>query len=139
MFAKHNNILEDKAGQVAAILNTIRGAADQPKSGQKNAIRVSTNCTASDFLTSGSALPKRSVPTPSWRWVLDAKGKLTDSGSMIEAKLRPYRSYLRFQRNSYIKALKAVGMNPQQIRKALEKQMSERLGITRITHISKAE
>lgn len=72
-----------------------------------------------------------------WR-ILDAKGKVTDGGSMIEAKLRPYRSYLRFQRNSYIKALKALGMNPQQIRKALEKQMSERLSITRITHISKA-
>lgn len=73
-----------------------------------------------------------------WR-ILDAKGKLTDGGSMIEAKLRPYRSYLRFQRNSYIKALKAIEMSPQQIRKALEKQMSERLSITRITHIAKTD
>ena len=58
---------------------------------------------------------------------------------MIEAKLRPYRSYLRFQRNIHIKALKSLGMTPQQIRKTLEKQTGERLSITRISHISKAD
>lgn len=62
-----------------------------------------------------------------WR-VLDAATELrSESESMIEVKLRRFASFRRYQRNRYIEALAAVGLDDSQIRERIRVELGEEL------------
>lgn len=50
----------------------------------------------------------------------------------IEVDLRPYESYLRFQRNRYIETLDAAGHSPKDIQEALRARLGETVTIRHI-------
>lgn len=70
-----------------------------------------------------------------WR-ILDADESLHD-GNMIQAAIRPYRSYLRFQRNRYIETLAALDVPSSVIREMLKRQLGEEISERHIFNLSK--
>lgn len=53
----------------------------------------------------------------------------------IELKMRPFRSFLRYQRNRHIKALAAAGMRAEAIRKQVQIDLCERLSKRHILRV----
>lgn len=60
----------------------------------------------------------------------------SESESMIEVQLRRLASYHRFQRNRFIEALAASGMQDRQIRDALQLQLGEKLSLSHISRLA---
>ena len=72
-----------------------------------------------------------------WRQ-LSADPALRDDDNQIEIRLRPIRSYERYQRNRYIDTLVAAGLKPSQIRTMLKTDLGERLSPTQIRRLTAA-
>lgn len=72
-----------------------------------------------------------------WRQ-LSADPALRDDDNQIEIRLRPIRSYERYQRNRYIDTLVASGLKPSQIRTMLKTDLGERLSPTQIRRLTAA-
>lgn len=72
-----------------------------------------------------------------WRQ-LSADPALRDDDNQIEIRLRPVRSYERYQRNRYIDTLVASGLKPSQIRQMLKVDLNERLSPTQIRRLTAA-
>lgn len=70
-----------------------------------------------------------------WR-ILDADESI-HKDRMIEFPIRPYRSYLRFQRNRYIETLAALGVPSSVIREMLKRQLGEEISERHIFNLSK--
>lgn len=76
-----------------------------------------------------------------WR-ILDAddamlaNGHLRGAGMVIEVRLRPYRSYLRFQRNRYIETLAALKVPCATIRDMLKRQLGEEISERHISNLT---
>lgn len=73
-----------------------------------------------------------------WR-ILDADPATWHNETILRVRLRPYRSYLRYQRNRYIEALTAQGLKPDEIRQRLRKQLGEDVSHRHITRLAKAD
>lgn len=69
-----------------------------------------------------------------WR-VLDSDPSLLNESELIEVSLRPYRSYLRFQRNRYIETLTKMGLTAAEIRMRIDQELCEKLSDRHITRI----
>lgn len=59
-----------------------------------------------------------------WR-IWDAH--LEHGENMLNVSIRPYRSYLKFQRNRYIESLFGMGMKPCEIRAAVKNNLGEKI------------
>lgn len=57
----------------------------------------------------------------------------------ILVKLRPYRSYLRFQRNRYIETLVEAGHDVQSVCEAVEKMLGEKVSKRHISRIARGK
>jgi hypothetical protein len=66
-----------------------------------------------------------------WR-IFDAEPLFHTEKGDLEVRLRPYRSYLRYQRNRYIEELSSQGYTPQQIREAVRLNLCEQIGLRHI-------
>lgn len=69
-----------------------------------------------------------------WR-ILDADDSLHED-NMVQAHLRPYRSYLRFQRNRYIETLAALRVPCSTIRDMLKRQLGEEISERHIFNLA---
>lgn len=69
-----------------------------------------------------------------WR-VLDADESLHED-NMVQAHLRPYRSYLRFQRNRYIETLASLRVPCATIREMLKRQLGEEISERHIFNLA---
>lgn len=69
-----------------------------------------------------------------WR-ILDADESLHED-NMVKAYLRPYRSYLRFQRNRYIETLAALKVPCATIRDMLKRQLGEEISERHIFNLA---
>lgn len=69
-----------------------------------------------------------------WR-ILDADESLHED-NMVKAHLRPYRSYLRFQRNRYIETLAALKVPCAMIRDMLKRQLGEEISERHIFNLA---
>jgi len=69
-----------------------------------------------------------------WR-ILDADESLHED-NMVQAHLRPYRSYLRFQRNRYIETLAALRVPCATIREMLKSQLGEEISERHIFNLA---
>lgn len=71
-----------------------------------------------------------------WR-ILDADETLRDGKeNMVQAYIRPYRSYLRFQRNRYIETLAALKVPCSTIREMLKRQLGEEISERHIFNLA---
>lgn len=73
-----------------------------------------------------------------WR-IIDADPSAWHNDTILRVRLRPYRSYLRYQRNRYIEALTAQGLKPDEIQRRLRKQLGEDVSHRHITRLAKAD
>lgn len=72
-----------------------------------------------------------------WR-ILDAEASVrSNKTEMIQPLLRPFRSYLRFQRNRYIEALAGRGLQPREIQEAIKRDLCERVSIRHVSRIAR--
>ncbi len=72
-----------------------------------------------------------------WR-IFDAEASVRSNRTeMLQPLLRPYRSYLRFQRNRYIEALCAGGMQPKEIQEAVKRDLCEKVSLRHISRIAR--
>lgn len=71
-----------------------------------------------------------------WR-ILDADPSTWHNETILRIRLRPYRSYLRYQRNRYIEALTAQGLKPDEIQRRLQRQLGETVSHRHITRLGK--
>jgi hypothetical protein len=69
-----------------------------------------------------------------WRR-LSADPALRNDDDQIELRLRPFRSFERYQRNRYIDTLVASGMKPSQIHEMLQVDLGERLSYRHIKRL----
>ena len=72
-----------------------------------------------------------------WR-ILDGDPGNWHNDTTLRVRLRPYRSYLRFQRNRFIEALAAQGLRPDEIRVRLRRQLGEDVSHRHITRLAKS-
>lgn len=70
-----------------------------------------------------------------WR-ILDAEPSIQGERSDLEMRLRPYRSYLRYQRNRYIEALCAAGLSVNEIQERVQADLCERISLRHISRIA---
>lgn len=73
-----------------------------------------------------------------WR-ILDADPSTWHNETILRIRLRPYRSYLRYQRNRYIEALTAQGLKPEEIQRRLQRQLGESVSHRHITRLGKGD
>lgn len=69
-----------------------------------------------------------------WR-ILDGDESLHED-NMVQAHLRPYRSYLRFQRNRYIETLASLRVPCAMIREMLKRQLGEEISERHIFNLA---
>lgn len=67
-----------------------------------------------------------------WRRLDREQGFRNTQRFMIEVDIRPYKSYLKFQRNRYIETLAASGRRPEEIRAALHERLGETVSTNHI-------
>ena len=72
-----------------------------------------------------------------WRQ-LSADPALRNDDDQIELRLRPFRSYERYQRNRYIDTLAAAGLKPSQIHEMVRTELGEKLSFRHIERLAKA-
>jgi len=70
-----------------------------------------------------------------WR-ILDSDPSLHTEKGDIELHLRPFRSYLRYQRNRYIEALVEQGFSVTEIRDKVRRMLCERISLRHISRIA---
>lgn len=71
-----------------------------------------------------------------WR-IIDADDSMRmDKDNMIHAMIRPYRSYLRFQRNRYIETLASLKVPCATIRDMLKRQLGEEISERHIFNLA---
>lgn len=70
-----------------------------------------------------------------WRLLDRARPEWSDRLGVIEVQLRPYQSYLRFQRNRYIETLHEQGRTPAEIHEALQATLGEVVSARHISRI----
>lgn len=73
-----------------------------------------------------------------WR-ILDAELSIRTDEGAIALRLRPFRSYLRFQRNRYIEALCGAGLEVREIQLAVRKRLSEHISIRHISRLARGK
>ena len=71
-----------------------------------------------------------------WR-ILDAEETFQHHKGNLEINLRRYSSYIRFQRNEYIRALAKEGLDAKEISVLLSRQLCEKIEISHIKDIIK--
>lgn len=69
-----------------------------------------------------------------WRFI-DGEPTFQSESGGLELRLRPYRSYLRYQRNRYIESLAAEGKTPVEIQRLVRKMLGEQISVRRIYRI----
>lgn len=69
-----------------------------------------------------------------WR-VIDADPACRSDKGDLELRLRPYRSYLRYQRNRFIEQLGASGKTAREIREIVKLSLCERISERHISRI----
>lgn len=69
-----------------------------------------------------------------WR-ILDSDQSIRSEKGDLETTLRPYSSYLRFQRNRYIEALVQQGLGVREIQAAVREQLCEVISLRHISRI----
>jgi hypothetical protein len=72
-----------------------------------------------------------------WR-LLSSKPELRDDDDQIELRLRPFRSYERYQRNRYIDTLVAAGLKPIEIYAMVHSELGEKLSRRHIERLAQA-
>lgn len=72
-----------------------------------------------------------------WRQ-LSSDPALRNDDDQIELRLRPFRSYERYQRNRYIDTLAAAGLKPSQIHEMVRLELGEKLSFRHIERLAKA-
>lgn len=72
-----------------------------------------------------------------WRH-LSSEPALRNDDDQIELRLRPFRSYERYQRNRYIDTLVAAGLKPSQIHEMVRRELGEELSFRHIDRLAKA-
>ncbi len=60
----------------------------------------------------------------------------TDKGD-LEIRMRPYRSYMRYQRNRFIETLLAAGMKPAEVQAQLLHELCEKVSPGHISRIGR--
>lgn len=69
-------------------------------------------------------------------WKLcDSEPALQSDRGDLEFRLRPFRSYLRYQRNRFIEELHRRGLTPQEIHQAVARELCEQIGLRHIFRI----
>ena len=72
-----------------------------------------------------------------WRQ-LSSDPALRNDDDQIELRLRPFRSYERYQRNRYIDTLVAAGMRPSEIHALVHTELGEKLSYRHIKRLAAA-
>ena len=70
-----------------------------------------------------------------WR-LLSSKPELRNDDDQIELRLRPFRSYERYQRNRYIDTLVAAGLKPSEIHAMVHTELGEKLSYRHIKRLA---
>jgi hypothetical protein len=70
-----------------------------------------------------------------WRH-LSSLPQLRDDDNQIELRLRPFRSWERYQRNRYIETLVASGMQHRQVHEMLLRDLGERLSYRQVKRLA---
>ena len=70
-----------------------------------------------------------------WR-TLDAEPSLRTNKGDLAIRMRPFRSYLRFQRNRYIETLAGAGMDIREIQEQLRRELCEKVSCRHILRIA---
>lgn len=73
-----------------------------------------------------------------WR-ILDGDPALDSGRGYLELRLRPYHSYLRYQRNRYIEELVGRGLTPKEIMGMIRSNLGEVVSIRHISRIAKGK
>lgn len=73
-----------------------------------------------------------------WR-ILDSDPSSWHNETILRVRLRPYRSYLRYQRNRFIEMLAAQGLKPDEIKRRLRLQLGEDVSDRHILRLTKAD
>lgn len=71
-----------------------------------------------------------------WRILDSEQGLHTDKGD-IELHLRPFRSFMRYQRNRYIEALVRDGLSSHEIRERVRQVLCERISLRHVSRIAR--
>lgn len=69
-----------------------------------------------------------------WR-ILDADPSSSYDGTTLRVPLRAWRTYLRYERNRYIEALRDLKLSPQEIKRRLARQLGEHISISHIRRV----
>lgn len=69
-----------------------------------------------------------------WRMLDEEPAYRTDKGD-LQVTMRPFRSYLRYQRNRFIEALFAQGLDREQIRERVRLELCETLSKSHINRL----
>jgi len=72
-----------------------------------------------------------------WRH-LSADPMLRNDDDQIEVRLRPFRSYERYQRNRYIETLVAAGFKPAEIHTMIRAELGESLSYRQVKRLASA-
>lgn len=70
-----------------------------------------------------------------WR-ILDADPSSWHNETILRVMLRPYRSYLRYQRNRFIEVMVAQGLKPHEIKRRLVRQLGENVSHRHIERLA---
>lgn len=70
-----------------------------------------------------------------WR-LLSSEPSLRNDDDQIELRLRPFRSYERYQRNRYIDTLVAAGLKPSEIHTMVHTELGEKLSYRHIKRLA---
>lgn len=73
-----------------------------------------------------------------WR-IIDADPSSWHNDTSLRVRLRPYKSYLRYQRNRFIEALTVQGVKADEIKRRLRQQLGEDVSHRHITRLAKAD
>jgi hypothetical protein len=73
-----------------------------------------------------------------WR-ILDREPFLDSGRGYIELRLRPYQSYLRYQRNRHIEELVRQGLTPRKIMDQIKSALGEVVSIRHISRIARGK
>lgn len=71
-----------------------------------------------------------------WRIYDGDQAYCTDKGD-LEIRMRPYRSYLRYQRNRFIEALIAQGLTQGEIQKRVKEDLCEKVSTRHISRVGR--
>jgi hypothetical protein len=73
-----------------------------------------------------------------WR-ILDREPFLDSGRGYLELRLRPYQSYLRYQRNRHIEDLVRRGLTPREIMDQIKASLGEIVSIRHISRIARGK